>query len=43
MDDREKITLDFFIALPPKSMIGAASHNSYVKFNLLDELRIFEN
>lgn len=36
-------TLDFFIALPPKSMIGPASHNSYVKFNLLDELRIFEN
>ena len=36
-------TLDFFIALPPKSMIGPASHKPYVKFNLLDELRIFEN
>ena len=36
-------TLDFFIALPPKSKIEPASHNSYVKFNLLDELRIFEN
>jgi len=36
-------TLDFFIALSPKSMIGPASHNPYVKFNLLDELRIFEN
>jgi len=35
-------TLDFFVALPPKSKIGPASHNSYVKFNLLDELRIFE-
>jgi len=35
-------TLDFFIALPPKSMTGPASHNPYVKFNLLDELRIFE-
>ncbi|MBW2638039.1 MAG: hypothetical protein JRC86_11060 [Deltaproteobacteria bacterium] len=34
-------TLDFFIALPPKSKTGPACHNSYVKFNLLDELRIF--
>jgi len=36
-------TLDFFIALPPKSKTGPACHNPYVKFNLLDELRNFEN
>ena len=35
-------TLDFFIALPPKSKTGPACHNPYVKFNLLDELRIFK-
>ena len=36
-------TLDFFIALPPKSKIGPASHSPYVKFNLLNELNTFEN
>jgi hypothetical protein len=34
-------TLDFFIALPPKTKTGSACHNPYVKFNLLDELRTF--
>jgi len=35
-------TLDFFIALPPESDTDPACHNSYVKFNLLDEIRMFE-
>ncbi len=36
-------TLDFFIALPPKSKTAPASHSPYVKFNLIHELNTFNN
>ena len=36
-------TLDFFIALPPKSKTGPACHRPYIKFNLIHELKTFNN
>lgn len=36
-------TLDFLIAIPPQSKIKPACSGPYVKFNLLNELSIFEN
>ncbi len=36
-------TLDFFIALPPKSKTGPACHRPYIKFNLIHELNTLNN